>query len=312
MVARAEEYLVHRRSLGYQLRIEGGQLLRFAEYADKIRHRGPLTIDLAVRWARLPKNASPLYRARRLEVVRPFARYLAASDPRTEIPPERMLGPAHRWPQPYIYTPQEVRKLIKAARRLEPREGLRPRSFVALIGLQASTGLRTCEAFRLTREDVDLHKGLMTIRETKFKKSRLVPLHPLTSRSLFRYVRFRNRYCPAPRSNAFLLTERGTSLGGSTVYRAFRRLCRQAGLRPRNGTRRPRLYDLRHTFACRTLLRWHCEGKDVNYWLPALSTYLGHEQVSHTYWYLTGIPELFAITAVKYERYAHSRIGDQS
>jgi integrase len=312
MVERAEEYLVHRRSLGFQLKVEGGQLLRFAEYADEIRHRGPLTIDLAVRWARLPKDAKHYYWARRLEVVRPFARYMTALDPRTQIPPERMLGPAHRRIQPYIYSPQEIRKLLQAARQLEPRSGLRPRSYAVMIGLQASAGLRTCEAFKLTREDVDLKRGLLAIRETKFHKSRLVPLHPSTTRALRRYIRFRDSYCPIPRSNAFFLTERGTRLGTRTVYWTFQKLCDQIGLRAADGVRRPRLYDLRHGFACRTLLRWHREGKDVDHWVAALSTYLGHVKVSDTYWYLTGIPELFAVTAAKFERYAHSRIGDLS
>ncbi len=312
MVERAEEYLVHRRSLGFQLEVEGSQLLRFAKYADEIRHRGPLTIDLAVRWARLPKEATPIYWAQRLGVVRRFTRYLAAFEPRTQIPPERMLGRANRRHQPFIYSPGEIRELIQAARRLEPRAGLRPRSYAVMIGLQASAGLRTCESFKLTREDVDLKRGLLLIRETKFHKSRLVPLHPSTTRALTRYVRFRDQYCPVPRSNAFFLTEQGTCLGTSTVYGTFRKLCDQIGLRTAQGARRPRLYDLRHVFACQTLLRWHREGKDVDHWVAALSTYLGHVKVSDTYWYLTGIPELFAVTATKFDRYAHSRIGDRS
>ena len=310
MEQKVEEYLAHRRSLGFQLKIEGRQLVQFAEYSDDIDHRGPLTIDLAVRWARIPKNVLPLTWARRLEVVRPFARYLAGFECGTEIPPGRMLGPAHRRIQPYIYFPKEISRLLRAARKLNPQGGLRPRSYATLIGLMASAGLRTCEIFKLTRDDVDLERGLLTIRETKFHKSRLAPLHASTTAALRKYVRFRDRYCPLPSSNAFLLSERGTALGEGTVHWTFRRLCDQVKVRAPEGARPPRLYDLRHTFACRTILRWHKEGKDVNHWLTVLSTYLGHVKVSDTYWYLTGIPELFAVTAAKFEHYSQLPIGD--
>jgi integrase len=312
MVEQAEEYLAYRRCLGYELKINGRQLLRFAKYADDADHQGPLTIDLALRWARHTKSGSRLTGARRLEDVRPFARYLSALDSRTEIPPMRLLSSGRRRVQPYIYAPREVRKLLRAARNLAPRNGMRARTFATFIGLMACAGLRTSEALKLARRDVDFERRLLTIRETKFRKSRLVPLHPSAADALLEYARFRDRHFPTATSGAFFVTQQGTSLRIGAVHYTFRKLRKRIGLRVPNGVQRVRLYDLRHSFATRTLLRWHREGISVDHSLPALSTYLGHGKVSDTYWYLTGIPELFAVTAAKFERYAHSPLEERS
>jgi integrase len=189
MVQLAEEYLDYRRRLGYQLRIEGQMLLGFARYADRVGHTGPLTTELAVRWARLPVGASPLYQAQRLEVVRCFARHRAIFDPATEIPPERLLGSAHRRTDPYIYSEAELSALLAAARRLPPLTGLRPRTYATLIGLMTCTGLRISEVLKLSRGDVDWGHGTLTIRESKFHKSRLIPLHPSVVPVLREYAR---------------------------------------------------------------------------------------------------------------------------
>lgn len=182
MVTRVEAYLVARRKLGFQLRIEGSELLRFARYADSSGHMGSVTTDLALRWAQEATSATALYRARRLEVVGCFAKHQAAFDPGTEVPPKGLLGPAHRRTQPYIFDPVEIRKLMSAAARLSPRDGLRGPTYGVLIGLLACTGLRISEALQLQRADVDLHAGVLTIRLTKFKKSRLVPIHASTQK----------------------------------------------------------------------------------------------------------------------------------
>jgi integrase len=305
MVARVKAYLVARRRLGYQLRIEGGELLRFARFADGAGHRGPVTTELALGWAQAAKTSTPLYRARRLETVRCFARYQAAIEPGTEIPPAKILGPAHRRTPPHIYSPGEIAKLLVLARRLASRSGFRARTYASLIGLLACSGLRISEALRLRRTDVDLEEGVLTVRETKFHKSRLVPLHPSATISIRAYVKRRDAANPQV-SSALFISEVGLSLPYSTVRTVFRNLVDQVV--PRTlGRRQPRWHDLRHTFACRCLLRWYREGIDVHSRIAALSTYLGHVKVSDTYWYLTGIPELMALTGSRFERFAHER-----
>ena len=178
MSVKVDQYLQFRRALGYRLRIEGELLQQFAAYADATGRRGPLTVELALRWARLPEGCDRLYWARRLEVVRCFARYLSATEPHTEVPARGLLGPAHRRTTPHIYTDVELSSLISAARRLKPSAGLRPRTYATLIGLLACTGLRISEALKLVQSDVDLGHRVLKIRETKFRKTRLVPVHP--------------------------------------------------------------------------------------------------------------------------------------
>ncbi len=309
MLKLAQEYLAYRRNLGYKLKITGYQLLSFARFADQIKHCGPITTELAIQWACLPENASPIYPARRLEVVRCFAKYRAIFDSNTQIPPDGILGPAHRRTQPHIYSNQQIAQLLRAAAKFSPVGGLRPRTYVTLLGLLACSGLRISEALALTRRDVDLERQTLVIRESKFHKSRLVPIHPSACRSLLKYARFRDRRWQMSMTPAFFLAERGTPLKYSTVNMTFRKLCDGLGWDLPRGRRRPRIHDLRHTFACRSLLKWHKEGRDIEHAVAALSTYLGHVKVTDTYWYLTGIPELFAVTARNFERFTRSTQG---
>jgi integrase len=311
MLHQAEEYLAYRRKLGFKLKVEGCQTLNFARYADAIKHRGPLTTDLALEWARLPQDVTRLYHARRLEVVRCFAKYLAIFNPQTQIPGNHLLGRAHRRTQPHIYSEAETGRLLRAARGLAPQNGLRPRTYATLIGLMASTGLRTQEALKLSQKEVDLKEGILFVEETKFRKSRLVPVDATVTRALGEYARFRDSYIPNPRSEAFLLGERGNHLSFSAVHWTFRRLCATYRICPTSGDRNPRLYDLRHTFCTRRLLEWHRQDVDVEQVIQALSTYVGHVKVTDTYWYLSGVPELFAVTGAKFERYACQNQGGQ-
>lgn len=304
MIDLVEEYLAYRRRLGVQLHFEGWSLKSFARYADGSGHRGPLTTELAVRWAQLPADATPTYQARRLGVVRVFASYRAIFDPGTEIPPEGLLGPAPRRPTPHIYTEAELEALLAAARRLRSPTGLRPRTYATLICLLSCTGLRISEALRLTRDDVDWGQKTLTIRQTKFHKSRLVPLHPTTVQALETYARFRDRCHPIPRTDAFFVSERDTPLAYRTVDDVFGTLRSHLPSLSRSEGRAPRIHDLRHTFACRRLLRWYAEGVDLDHTILSLSTYLGHTQVKHTYWYLTAIPELFALAVARFEQFA--------
>jgi integrase len=173
-----------------------------------------------------------------------------------------------------------------------------------LIGLLCCTGLRISEALKLRRADVDLGGATLTIRETKFRKSRLVPLHPTAVQTLGAYARFRDCCHPSPPTDAFLLSERGTPLAYTTVRITFGKLRAHLPSVPLSERRAPRIHDIRHSFACRRLLRWYAEGVELDHAVLALSTYLGHAQVSDTYWYLTGIPELLDLAATRFERFA--------
>ena len=293
MVRLVEEYLDYRRRLGYQLRTEGQMLLEFARYADRSGHCGPLTTELAAHWARLPVEAAPLYQARRLEVVRCFARHRAIFDPATEIPPEGLMGSAHRRTAPHIYSKAELSALLAAARRLPSTTGLRPRTYTTLFGLISCTGLRISEALKLSRGDVDWGHGTLMIRESKFHKSRLVPLHPSVVQAVREYAQLRDLRHPIAQTEAFFVSDRGTMLAYSTVRQTFRKLCKDLRATIAPGTRRPRIHDLRHTFAVHCLVRWYRRGDDLAAKLPVLATYPGHQGLDGTQRYLRLTAEIF-------------------
>ncbi|MFC1601265.1 tyrosine-type recombinase/integrase [Candidatus Sumerlaeota bacterium] len=309
MLARVQNYIDHRRSLGLQLRIDAMLLLNFARYADSIRHRGPLTIDLAVKWATLPTEGAAVYRARRLDLIRRFATYQVLYEPRTEIPPQGLLGSTAMRPRPHIYSDEEISALVGAAQNLLPAESIRPRTYSTFLGLLACTGLRVGEALKLGRDDADLHNGVLTVRQTKFYKSRLVPLHPSATNMLGEYVRFRDAYHPVPLSGTFFLSEAGKALPYTTVCQNFQRIRDRLGWGADENGRVPRMYDLRHTFICRRLLTWYREGIDIDHAIYSLSVYVGHVKVTHTYWYVTGVPELLALAAKRFEMFAHQQKG---
>jgi integrase len=306
MSAIVDQYLRFRRGLGYRLRIEGQLLQQFGEFADATGHQGPLTIELALRWAQLPADCDRLYCARRLEIVRCFARYLAVTEPKTQIPPRHLLGPAHRRNTPFIYGDSDVAALMSAAERLASSTGLRPRTYKTLIGLLASTGLRISEALYLSRDDAELKHGVLTIRETKFRKTRLVPIHPTAISALQTYVRHRDCSVPEPQCDRFFVSEQGRPLAYSTVRTVFGTLRATLDTSRNSVRRKPRLHDLRHTFACRRIELWYETGIDVDHAISALSVYLGHAKVSDTYWYLTATPGLMARAAQKFESFASS------
>ena len=302
-----DEYLTARRGLGFGLETDESFLRAFASHADRVGHSGSVTIELAVQWARSSSRSSnPALAARRLAIVRQFARYRALVDPATEVPPVGLLGriPKRR-STPHIYTEAEMAALLQQARCLLPRHGLRPATYAAYFALLASTGLRLSEACRVTTDDADLVNGILTIRETKFRKSRLVPLHPTTTQALCRYADRRDACLAAPRSEYFFRTEHSPRLTRTAVETTFRRIRRRLDWTAQGRTRQPRIHDLRHTFVVRRLLRWHQEGADVDRRILALTTYLGHARVADTYWYCTAVPELLASTGQRFERFAH-------
>lgn len=302
-VTLAERYLAERRALGFDLRIVGKRLLAFAHFCDERLPNGPLTVSVAVDWARAANRPSPITWARRLEVVRPFARYLRQFDPSTEIPASKLLGRGHRRLEPHVYTNDELRSALREARELSPRGGLRPVAVQTVLGLLACTGLRVSEALNLRRDDVELDTGLIHVRMTKFRKSRLVPLHSSAVCELRRYAAFRDQLAPSSSNDVFFVVDDGVALSYSKLRTAFRRIRIRLGWENCAG-RRPRLHDLRHTFACRRLLRWYEEDVDVDAHLLDLSTYLGHAKVTDTYWYLSGFPELMDLIAQRFERFA--------
>ena len=253
MLVRAKEYLAHRPELGYAMESSGTLLLGIARFADSTKHNGPLTADLILRWASLPQAASPRYRAERLSIVRGFARHLAAEDGRSQVPDRCLLGNNHDRLQPHIYSDSQLGELILAAAKLRPVYRLRPHTYSTLFGLLASTGLRVSEALGLDKEHVDLAQGVLRIEETKFRKSRLVPLHATTTRALRQYSRDRDRLTRD--SEVFFVGGNGEALPYSTVRSTFRRICVQLRWRSNGEMPRPRMHDLRHSFACRRLLR---------------------------------------------------------
>jgi len=293
-----DTYLTLRRKLGSKLRLPGAYLHRFVDFLEG-EGATTITTELALRWAKAPADATPATWARRLDDVRRFASWLSATDPRTEVPPRGLLPHRYQRRRPYIYTDEEVESILREATRLLSSSGLRGHTYTTLFGLLAATGLRVAEALALDRDDVDLRAGLLMVRRGKFGKSRFVPIHDSTSRALRRYARRRDRLCPRPVSAAFLLAERGTRVKHCSASYNFAVVSRAVGLRPPTSGRRhghgPRLHDMRHRLAVKTLLRWYREGRDVERELPRLSTYLGHVHVADTYWYLEAVPELLQL-----------------
>jgi integrase/recombinase XerD len=299
----AAEYLTMRRALGFKLRHETWWLPDFVAF---LRSQGSsnITAQLAVRWAQQPADSHPNWWATRLGAIRRFARHYHAYDPRTEIPAPDLLRYRAIRQTPHIYTDQEIRALVQAARRLRRR--LLRETYATLIGLLAATGMRVGEALTLDEPDLDWHRSLVTLRTGKFGKSRQLPLHASTIAALRHYARLRDRLCPRRRSPSFFVSSTGTRVIHQNFHHVFLRLvrlCRIGGLDPR----RPRLHDLRHTFAVKTVRDWYRGGADVERRLPTLSTYLGHVSPSSTYWYLTGTPELLAEACARLERAASSQ-----
>jgi len=312
MARKVKEYLRLRRALGFKMRSQGEMLLQFARYLDRSGHRGPLTTEMALKWANDPK-LSRSSRAKRLSAVRCFARYLSVRDGRTEVPGRYLVPKVCFRQRPHLYSQRELEQLLDATGRLWPSYPLKRLVYRTLFGLLACAGLRVSEALKLNAADVDLEHGVARIEKTKFKKSRLVPLHPTATRALRRYVLARDGRQVMGDNSPFFLNGDGTRLTYCAVRWAFDQLRDILGWKKGNGEMpRPRIHDLRHTFACQRLLSWYRQGKDVHNLIAALSTYMGHGKVTDTYWYLTGTPELLAIAGGRFERFAHLGKGGRA
>jgi len=230
-------------------------------------------------------------------MVRRFAAWRSATDPRTQIPSSELLPHRYHRKPPYIYSEEEIEKLVRAAQQLPSAKGLRALTYSTCFQLLAVTGMRVSEAVALDRNDVDLKQGLLSIRRTKFGKSRLLPLHASTTHALRSYLEQRDRLLPQAAATGFFVSECGTRItDGSTRY-TFAKVSQQIGLRA-NVTghgRGPRLHDMRHRFAARKLIEWYRAGVDVERALPKLATYLGHVHINQTYWYIEAVPELLQL-----------------
>jgi integrase len=306
MVPLAKEYLSYRRKLGVELRREGSLLMDFARFADKTGHTGPLTQALAESWARA-SNASQLNRARRLNIVRRFAKHRLQFDPDTQVPQAGLLGPTTRRLIPHIYSSQEIEQLLEAAAQLPSKNGLRGATYTALFGLIGATGLRLSEALNLRCSDVNLADAVLTVRRAKHGKTRLVPVHSSTTQALRSYASFRERKIPTPANDFFFLSAGGAVLDTRTVEHTFGRLRRKLGWVGRGNYPFPRITDMRHTFVCRRLMSWYQQGINVDSVILSLATYVGHADITATYWYITGVPELMSIASERFQRFA---VGD--
>lgn len=299
-----DDYLTTRRALGFKLQTEGTGLRTFVSFMER-QQTDYVTAELALAWAQEPRSVQPTQWGRRLSFVRGFARYCSAFDARTQVPPSDLLPYTHVRPQPYFFADSDIERLLQAALNLQPVDGLRRWTFHCLFGLLSVSGLRFCEARNLAVGDVDLTDGILTIRASKFGRSRLVPLHVSSIQVLSDYLDHRQRFF-GTRSyvtdNVFL-NDRGAPLSHDQAIDTFQRLLSKIGVTTNGAGRRPHLHDLRHHFAMQTLLRWYRDGEDIERRLPVLSAYLGHVEIRDTYWYLSARPELLNLARERLEQY---------
>ncbi len=294
----AADYLRLRNQLGHDLAEYHRLLPRFVAFLDDAG-LPTVTVAAAMAWANAPEiDPSATVASRRMTIARGFARHMAGLDSRTEIPPFGVVGSRRHRHEPYIFSPNDINMLLRGA------QGLRTRFACAthhsVIGLLAATGMRIGEVIRLDRADLCSSDARLLIRESKFGKSRIVPLHPSVLDALQRYAMVRDDVHPRPTTASFFVSSRGNRMVYPTVHAVFRNLCDGAGIGA-DAPSRPRIHDLRHTFAIRTLIGWYRAGEDVEARLPVLSTYLGHRDPRWTYWYLSAAPELLALAASRLE-----------
>jgi integrase len=316
--ALVERYLVERHRLGFSDRTQTYSLRSFARHVQAVGLRGPLTVEIMAEWARCDSHGSndPHTWARRLKHLRSFTRWLQQFEPHTEVPDNATFGSLPGRLAPHIYSEQEIVDLLAAARRLGPKPGLRGVIFETLFGLIACTGLRISEALSLRNMDVDLKVGMLSIHQTKFGKSRQVPMHPNTVDALRRYRRIRDLAGESAADDAAFFVgtrgrRRGLPLGDRQVHRIFGELRRQLGWRNRGTHHAPRIHDLRHTFIVGRIVRWQSQGVDIDQAMLSLSTYVGHATVTNTYWYLSAVPELLALAAGRFESFvSHAEVED--
>ncbi len=289
------DYLTMRRALGFKLEHDGKTL---ATFVTSLEAQGidTITIDNALAWVTSPPvGAGQATLANRMTMIRGFAAYMHTVAPATQVPPPGLLSQGQHRAVPYLYSDDDIIALIAAAGRLPTRLGAL--TMQTMIGFLSVTGLRIAEALAVNRDDVDVEQALLTVNDGKLGKPRLIPLHPTTIDALIAYLRRRDALCPRPATTALFISAVGTRKRYSCLRTTFTHLLRSAQVQPRAGRCRPRLHDMRHTLAVRTLIDWYRDGDDVQARLPLLSTFLGHSEPAYTYWYLHAAPELLTEAA---------------
>jgi integrase/recombinase XerD len=299
LVQELDRYLAIRRSLGYDLSTSARVLRRFVAFACGNGAKY-ITTNLFLAWQAEFGEANQRTWSARLGMVRQFAQWLSGIDPRNEVPPKGLIPGRYRRSRPYIYSDQEIVQIIEEAARLPSVHGIRALTYTTLFGLIAVTGLRVSEALALDNGDVDLASGVLTIRRGKSGKARIVPVSESTSDRLIAYAKERDRllsYTPKP----FFASDNGRRPHDCSARYNFATVCQRIGLRPaqrfNRHARGPRIHDLRHTFAARTMVNWYRTGKDPEREMTKLSTYLGHSEPAHTYWYIESVPELLELAS---------------
>jgi integrase/recombinase XerD len=305
LVTLANRYITEKRQLGYKLTYEAHCILEFSRYFQDREASLELNTELTLQWASLAPSGSSIAIARRFGILRPFSQYLHQHGFTPFVLPSHYLGPTHRRLPPYIYSEEEIKRLMTAASNLIPIDGLRPLTIRTLIGLLISTGIRPGEAVRLQCNDVDLHENVLTISNSKGWYQRMVPLSTSTANELSKYRLQRIQANPLNSTNAFFEFDNQQALNIRSADHAFKVLREATGILNSLNGRLPRLYDLRHTFVCQRVLTWYKNDEDINTKVTQLSRYLGHKKVSDTYWYITAIPDLMSIAADKFAKYSN-------
>jgi len=279
--------------------VEHGQLLPSLVAHLEATHNRTMTIETTLAWAQIPStDPGSSVGPRRMTIARGFARFMTGFDPATEVPPVGLLPHRVRRRIPYLFSEADIQALMDEASKIPTR--LRAATHRTLIGLLAVTGMRIGEAIRLERRDVDWQQGVLTIRDSKFGKSRELPLHPTTVQALADYARLRDRHLPRPSAANFFVSTAGTQLIYAGVWLAFRDLIAATGV-GKDSPITPRPHDVKHSFTVNTVIDWYRAGEDIATRLPRLSTYLGHREPRHTYTYLSASPELLALAAARLE-----------
>ena len=300
-----QRYLEVRRNLGYDLGTSERVLKQFVSFLET-KNETHLKTDLFLQWKQVFGKAAQSTWAHRLGMVRLFASWLHSLDPCHEIPPQSLIPNRYRRKPPYIYSDDEIRRIIEAAGLLPSKNGFRAITYPAFFGLVSVTGLRISEAISLNDRDIDLENGIVMLHNGKNGKDRILPVTECTKNHLQEYARKRDRllgYAPEP----FFVSDEGIRLTDCIVRYNFANVCQMIGLRTEQRFHKhgvgPRVHDLRHTFAVKVLMNWYREGKNIDQEMLKLVTYLGHQSVSHTYWYIEAVPELLALASQRVENY---------
>jgi len=297
-----QDYLAMRRDLGFKLKDAEVHLKKFATFMD-VRRTPHITTSLAMEWVQQNTSLTPGTHAQRLRDIRAFAQYHVATDPQTEVPPHGLLLGRQQRARPYLYSDEEISKLLHFALALRPHDGLHRWTYYCLLGLLSVSGMRIGEIINLQLQDANLQDSLLTIHGAKFGKTRLVPLHSSTTGVLVDYLSRRAQvFFGRVTSDYFFVTRTGNHLDIGQIHRTFYKLSQQVGLRAVGASHGPRLHDFRHRFAVQTLRHWYQSGEDPQRRLPTLSTFLGHVHVADTYWYLNACPELMVAAVAKFEQ----------